>query len=74
MSGPVASHRLLKKRELTTVKRPPRTNTAPPPPPSRREPIELPFASVMFCSTSRGVAWSWQCDVVMPSRGSHVFM
>ena len=63
-SGPVRSQRLLKNRELTILSRPPRAKIAPPPPPSTVSPLALPSARVMFCTTSRGVAWSWQWTVV----------
>src|SRR5262245_62134222 len=72
-SGPVGSQRLPENFELTTFSRPPRMKIAPPPPPSIVEPVEFPFANVRFCTTSRGVAWSLQCDVVQIWFLSHVF-
>ena len=72
-SGPVLSQRLRVNVEFTTESRPPRTNTAPPPPPSSSDPVELPRVKVRLRSTSLGVAWSLQCDVVHTSRWSQVF-
>src|SRR5438270_1990239 len=46
---------------------------APPPPPSVLSPVELPSANVMFWTTSCGVSWSWQCEVVQPCAWSQVF-
>src|SRR5215471_4557502 len=73
-SGPVESQTLRKNREFTTLNRPPRTKMAPPPPPSVMSPVELPSAKVRFWTVSRGVSWSWQCEVVMPWASSQVFM
>src|SRR5579859_526339 len=72
-SGPVASQRLCTNLELTIRSRPPRSKMAPPPPPSVMSPVELPPAKVMFWTTSSGVSWSWQCEVVQPWALSHVF-
>src|SRR5262245_27629313 len=72
-SGPVLSHLLRVNVLLTTESRPPRTNTAPPPPPSCSWPVELPWVKVRFRSTSLGLAWSLQCEVVQVSRFSQVF-
>jgi hypothetical protein len=63
-SGPVGSQRLPTNREPMTENRPPRTKIAPPPPPSVSSPVELPLANVRFCTTSSGVSWSWQWEVV----------
>src|SRR3954469_25089628 len=76
-SGPVRSQRLPTKRELITAKRPPWTKIAPPPPPpwtkiapppppSAVWPVLSPFLKTRFCTVSRGLSWSWQCDVVKP--------
>src|SRR6266487_3607981 len=73
-SGPVASQRLPEKCELITLSLPPRAKMAPPPPPSKCFPVELPWANVIFCTTSLGLAWSWQCDVVNTWCGSQVSM
>ena len=72
-SGPVRSQRLPANRERTILSRPPRAKIAPPPPPSYVSPVAFPFAKVRFCTTSRGVAWSSQCDVVQVCRRSQVF-
>src|SRR2546423_1249678 len=71
-SGPVPSQRLRTNRALTTLSRPPRSKMAPPPPPSVLSPVELPSAKVMFWTTSCGVSWSWQCEVVQHCAGSQV--
>src|SRR5919206_5283532 len=63
-SGPVGSHRLPTNLESTIFSRPPRAKIAPPPPPSYVAPVASPSASVKFCTTRRGVAWSSQCEVV----------
>ena len=55
-------------------RRPPRTKIAPPPPPSKFSPVAFPSANVMFSTTSRGVAWSWQWEVVNTWAGSQVSM
>src|SRR5690348_2510798 len=73
-SGPVESQRFPVKMELITLSWPPRSKIAPPPPPSYCWPVEFPSRSVMFWMTSRGVAWSWQCDVVHTWAGSQVSM
>lgn len=54
--------------------RPPRAKIAPPPPPSKSSPVEFPSAKARFSTTSRGVAWSWQCEVVKTWAGSQVSM
>ena len=72
-SGPVGSQRLRRKVEPTILSRPPRAKMAPPPPPSYVSPVASPSAKVMFCTTSRGRAWSSQCDVVQVCCGSQVF-
>src|SRR6185436_4432558 len=69
-SGPPGSQRLCTNFEFTIFNPPPRAKIAPPPPPSYVAPVELPSANVRFCTTSRGVAWSLQCDVVHFCRGS----
>ena len=74
MSGPVRSHRLPVNTELKIRSRPPRSKIAPPPPPSKRWPVELPSANVMFWTTSLGDDWSWQCEVVHTWARSHVSM
>jgi hypothetical protein len=63
-SGPSGSQRLATKVECSMRNRPPRTKIAPPPPPSKSSPVELPCVNVRFATVSRGVAWSWQCEVV----------
>src|ERR1022692_5047952 len=73
-SGPVRSQRLPMKAELTTLSWPPRAKMAPPPPPSKRSPVELPCANVMFYTVSLGVAWLSQCEVVHTWRLSQVSM
>ena len=73
-SGPVRSQRLSAKVESTIVSRPPRTKTAPPPPPSVVSPVLLPRTRRIRFSTSRGSAWSLQCDVVQTCARSQVFM
>src|ERR1022692_4039769 len=57
-----------------TPRRPPRAKMAPPPPPSKWRPVEFPSAKVRFRTVSRGVDWSWQCDVVHTWCGSPVSM
>ena len=74
MSGPWGSQRLPVNVARSMRSRPPRTKIAPPPPPSTFSPVELPFAKAMSRTTSRGVAWSWQCGVAHTSERSHVFM
>ena len=64
MSGPLGSQRFRTKVEFTMRRRPPRAKIAPPPPPLKSWPLEFPSAKPRFSTTSRGVAWSWQCDVV----------
>ena len=71
-SGPLASQRLRMNVEPTILSRPPRAKIAPPPP-SSVAPVASPSAKVRFCTTSRGVAWSSQWDVVQRCRWSHVF-
>ena len=71
-SGPVGSQRLRENVELTIRSWPPRSKIAPPPPPSKCWPVELPAVKAMFWITSRGVAWSWQCEVVHTWAASHV--
>src|SRR3954452_13384167 len=71
-SGPVGSQRLRANVERTILSRPPRAKIAPPPPPSYVAPVAFPSAKVRFCTTSRGVAWSSQCDVVHVCRRSQV--
>ena len=73
-SGPVASQRLPVKVALTMRSCPPRSKIAPPPPPSKSWPVELPSAKPMFWTVSRGVAWSWQCEVVHTCAWSQVSM
>src|SRR4029079_6908198 len=72
-SGPVGSQRLPVNVEETILSRPPRAKIAPPPPPSEVSPVASPSANRMFCTTSRGVAWSSQWDVVQVCCRSHVF-
>src|ERR1022692_121379 len=72
-SGPVESQRLPMNRELTTRSRPPRSKIAPPPP-SKWCPVEFPPANVRLRTVSRGLDWSWQCDVVYTWCGSQVSM
>ena len=71
-SGPAGSQRLPVNVEWTIFSRPPRAKIAPPPPPSKRSPVALPSASRRFWTTSCGVAWSSQCEVVQTCRRSHV--
>ena len=72
-SGPVGSQRLPVNVEETILSRPPRAKIAPPPPPSTVSPVASPSANRMFCTTSRGVAWSSQWDVVQVCCRSQVF-
>src|SRR5277367_3735047 len=46
---------------------------APPLPPVMSLPVALPSARVRFCTVSRGVGWSWQCEVVHTWAWSQVF-
>jgi hypothetical protein len=62
--GPLRVAAVATKVECSMRNRPPRTKIAPPPPPSKSSPVELPCVKVRFATVSRGVAWSWQCDVV----------
>src|SRR5215216_3737920 len=71
-SGPLGSHRLSRKTVSTIFSRPPRTKIAPPPPPSYASSVLLPSANVRCWTTSRGLAWSSQCEVVHVCFGSQV--
>src|SRR5581483_11903361 len=53
---------------------PPAIEDRPSATPSKSWPVEFPLMNAMFRTTSSGLAWSWQCEVVHTCSGSQVSM